>query len=128
MRAVSAKTVLYYVSEGGARPAHDWFVSLDTAQAEKVDDAVRRMELGNLGDYKAVGDGVLERRIFGTPPLRLYFGLDGKNLVILLAGGSKSGQQGDITQAQIYWADYKARKKPVKSKSGVVKAGKKPKK
>lgn len=114
MRAASRKAVLFYISKGGERPFDEWFQSLETAEAEKVDDAMRRMELGNLGDYKPVGDGVLERRVFGTPPLRLYFGLDGKDLVILLVGGGKKGQQDDIALAKIYWEDYKQRKKPRK--------------
>lgn len=110
------KTVRAYQSVKGIRPFNDWFQSLDTAQAEKVDDAVRRMTLGNLGDHKSVGDGVLERRIFGSPALRVYFGLDGKDLVILLAGGGKGSQQDDIVLAKIYWEDYKQRKKTKKAK------------
>ena len=51
------------------------------------------MELGNFGDVKPVGQGVSERRIDFGPGLRLYFGQDGRKLVVLLVGGTKKRQQ-----------------------------------
>ena len=68
------------------------------------------MELGNFGDSKGVGEGVLECRINYGPGYRVYYGRDGDELVILLVGGAKKHQQADIERAQGYWADYKARK------------------
>jgi putative component of toxin-antitoxin plasmid stabilization module len=41
----------------------------------------------------------------------VYLGRDGATLVILLAGGTKRRQQGDIRAAQERWADYKRRRK-----------------
>ena len=69
------------------------------------------MEAGNFGDAKPVGRGVVERRIDVGPGYRLYFGRDGDELVILLAGGTKQRQQRDIEAAQKHWADYKDRRK-----------------
>jgi putative addiction module killer protein len=60
---------------------------------------------------KSVGSGVLEYRIDFGPGYRLYFGRDTDTLIILLAGGTKSRQQKDITAAQERWADYKKRKR-----------------
>jgi len=71
----------------------------------------RRIEMGNLSSVKAVGTGVLEYRIDWGPGYRVYFGRDGQRLVILLAGGTKRRQQGDIRAAQERWADYKRRRK-----------------
>lgn len=44
------------------------------------------------------------------PGYRIYFGFDGKELVILVGGGSKKRQTRDIEQARERWHDYKRRK------------------
>ena len=69
------------------------------------------MEGGNLSDAKSVGAGVFERRIDFGPGYRVYFGRDGRDLVILLGGGTKKRQRNDIAAARRYWIDYKARKR-----------------
>lgn len=78
----------------------------------RVATAIFRMEDGNLGDSKTVGEGVLERRIDYGPGYRIYFGRDGDRLVILLGGGTKKGQAKDIKNARSRWANYKMRKGP----------------
>ncbi len=100
-----------YVTSGGEAPFDDWFGRLDTAAALKVRTALARIESGNPGDVKPVGQGVSERRIPFGPGYRVYFGRDGDKLVILLCGGVKKRQQADIARAKAYWADYKKRKK-----------------
>ena len=65
-----------------------------------------RVEAGNYGDYKLVGDGVLELRFrFGTG-YGVYFGEDGDTVVALLCGGDKSTQERDIERAKTYWKEY----------------------
>ncbi len=54
---------------------------------------------------------MLEYRIDFGPGYRIYFGKDGDQLVILLAGGTKKRQQRDIESAQARWAEYRKRKK-----------------
>lgn len=103
--------VVQYETEEGQCPFSEWFDSLDTSAALKVRTAVARMEAGNLGDVKPVGEGVSERRIDFGPGYRVYFGQDGRRLIVLLAGGTKRRQRGDIERAKAYWADYKRRKK-----------------
>ena len=68
------------------------------------------IERGAVSNVKGVGEGVLEYRIDFGPGYRVYFGLDGERLVILLAGGSKRRQDEDIASAKTRWKDYKARK------------------
>jgi len=58
-----------------------------------------------------VGVGVSELRLDFGAGYRVYFGKDGKRLVILLAGGSKKRQQADIEAAHTLWAEYKRRKR-----------------
>ncbi len=59
---------------------------------------------------KPVGEGVSELKIDFGPGYRVYFGMDGRTLVILLGGGTKKRQRGDISAAQDAWTDYKKRK------------------
>jgi putative addiction module killer protein len=68
---------------------------------------IDRVESGNFGDCRAVGQGVSELRVDEGPGYRVYFGLDG-NMVILLNGGTKKTQSSDIKTAQEYWKDYNA--------------------
>jgi hypothetical protein len=55
------------------------------------------------------GEGAAELRIDRGPGYRVYFGWDGKVLVILLGGGTKHRQQNDIDAALRRWRDYKTR-------------------
>lgn len=57
---------------------------------------IERLAAGNPGDVKAVGEGVSELRIDYGPGYRLYFKKQGQKIVILLAGGDKSTQSGDV--------------------------------
>ena len=65
----------------------------------RIDVRVRRLSLGNPGDVKPVGEGVLELRIDYGPGYRVYFVQRGQALVILLAGGDKRSQGRDIKTA-----------------------------
>lgn len=101
-----------YVPLGSsASPFGDWFLGLDTRARQLVDDAIARMRLGNLGDSKRVGAGVLERRIDRGPGYRIYFGRDGDTLILLLGGSTKRRQQRAIGDAQALWHEYKQRKR-----------------
>lgn len=103
--------VLQYETEAGESPFAAWFEGLEARAAAKVRTALARIETGNFGDVKPVGEGVSERRIDFGPGYRVYFGQDGQKLVILLVGGTKKRQRRDIDQAKTYWHDYKQRKK-----------------
>lgn len=103
--------VVSYTDESGRNAFDDWLASLDDQAFNKVFAAIVRMEQGNLSDAKSVGEGVLERRIHWGPGYRIYFGRDGKELILLLTGGTKRGQSRDIATAKALWREYKKRKK-----------------
>lgn len=87
-----------------------WLSRVPAKHALRVTEALYRMEQGNFGDHKSVGEGVMERRIFGSPAIRIYYAMDGKELVVLLVGGTKSKQDKDIAKAKKLWSAYKAEK------------------
>jgi putative addiction module killer protein len=65
--------------------------------------------MGNTSNVKWIG-GIAEYRIDWGPGFRIYLGKDGEKLIVLLGGGTKKRQQGDIDRAKALWAEYKARK------------------
>lgn len=79
----------------------DWFNSLkDQTAKNKIRIRIDRIELGNLGDHHSIGDGVSELRITYGPGYRIYYVIRGREIIILLCGGDKSGQNRDIKRAK----------------------------
>lgn len=103
--------VLEYLGRNGRSPYADWFNDLNAQAAAKVSIALTRLALGNFSNVKGVGSGVYEYRLDFGPGYRIYFGKDGNRLVILLGGGTKKRQQGDIGEAIGRWQDYKSRRR-----------------
>jgi len=102
-------TVVEYIRENGANPFRAWFERLHAQAAAKVAAATVRLETGNLTSVKWIG-AIGEYRIDWGPGYRIYLARDGDALIILLGGGTKQRQQGDIERATAMWAEYKARK------------------
>jgi putative addiction module killer protein len=77
-----------------------WLDGLRDMQARlRVLVRIERLAGGNPGDVKPIGEGLSELRIDYGPGYRVYFTQRGSELVILLAGGSKSSQAKDIQTA-----------------------------
>ena len=93
-------------------PFTEWLRSIQDKQVQaKVRVRLRRLEAGLLGDCAAAGGGVLELREHHGAGYRVYFGRHGNTVVILLFGGTKRSQEGDIRLAKEYWAEWKRRQK-----------------
>ena len=97
--------------EGNVSPFGKWFSQIDSQAAAKVSTALYRLEQGHSSSIKSVGGGVFEYKIDFGPGYRIYFGQEGGQIVILLAGGSKKSQKNDIKIAHERWAKFKLRKK-----------------
>src|SRR5215472_10449305 len=95
-----------YRGSGGNSPFKDWFDKLDTQAANKVTTYIDRISDGNTSNLKSVGGGVYECRIDWGAGYRIYLGVDGKSLVILLGGGTKRRQQDDMDRAKQLWQEY----------------------
>ena len=104
-------TLKVYVDADGRIPYQKWELSLDGTTAARVTRYVKRMEQGNFGNSRSVGQGVSELKIDIGPGYRVYYGKDGETLVLLLGGGSKKTQSRDISNAISRWKEYKRRKK-----------------
>ena len=96
--------------ESGRSPFADWFDELDAVTAARVDRYVRRLEAGNFGAAKPLSDGVFELRLDFGPGYRVYYGREGRTIIILLGGGSKRRQDADIAAAVERWKRYKQTK------------------
>ena len=78
-----------------------WLTDLKDVRARaRIEVRIRRMSLGNPGDAKPVGGGVMEMRVDYGPGYRVYFMPRGALLIVLLCGGDKSTQARDITRAR----------------------------
>src|SRR5262245_52561069 len=76
-----------------------WLKGLrDTKARAKVLVRLDRLELGNPGDVRPVGEGVSEMRIDHGPGYRVYY-KQPKQVATVLCGGDKDSQDADIQKA-----------------------------
>lgn len=78
-----------------------WLDALPDIRARaRVMVRVDRLADGNPGDVRSLGGGLIEMRIDCGPGYRVYYVRQGRDVVVLLAGGDKSTQTGDIKKAR----------------------------
>jgi len=78
-----------------------WIKDLRDSRARyRILTWIKRLEEGNPGDVKPVGDGISEMRIDYGPGYRVYYKDTGEEIIILLCGGDKRTQQADIAEAK----------------------------
>ncbi len=96
-----------FVDANGRNRFREWLEGIRDIRTQYVIDArLTRIANGNMGDCKAAGEGVMEFRIHYGPGYRIYFGQEGKNVVILLVGGDKKSQRRDIVLAKTLWRNF----------------------
>jgi putative addiction module killer protein len=71
----------------------------DRVTRQRLNARLRKAMLGNLGDTKAVGEGVFEMREHFGPGWRMYGVQRGSMIIVMLGGGDKSTQTVDIAKA-----------------------------
>ncbi|MBK8701148.1 MAG: type II toxin-antitoxin system RelE/ParE family toxin [Saprospiraceae bacterium] len=82
-----------------------WLKKLtDLRVKAKVLFRIQKLELEeHFGDFKQVGEGILELRIDFAKGYRVYLMEKDKKIIILLLGGVKSTQKEDIKKAKEIW-------------------------
>ena len=108
MRVAQPRAIEIYSDPNGREPYTQWFESIrDLKTRTRIQSQIDRIESGNLGKPKSVGDGVFEFRFKFGPGYRVYFGQVDNTVVLLLCGEDKSSQNIDIERAKVYWQEYK---------------------
>jgi putative addiction module killer protein len=105
------KVILMYETKDGKIPVSDWLDNIkakDTQTYDRIINFIDRVENGSTSNFKPEGEGVTALKMDFGPGYRIYFGQDGRELVILLIGGDKGKQSEDIATAQGYWKEYNA--------------------
>jgi putative addiction module killer protein len=107
----SAITVLKFQAINGRIPFDTWIHQLrDQTARGRVIAAVRKVQMGNFGDHRSLRGGLFELRIDWGPGYRVYYGMDGPMIVVLLGGGTKRGQSRDIERARALWRQWKQKR------------------
>ncbi len=106
MKEIRKRTIKLYQKDNGECPVIEWLENLDDSIRYRVKSRLARVSLGNLGEYKMLGDSLGELKFKFGSGYRVYFGeLEGQ-IVLLLCGGDKATQKKDIKLAKEYLADY----------------------
>ena len=102
--------IIVYSTESGKYPFYEWLEDLDKRVAAKVFKRLLTLSRGNFGDYKNLGNELVELSF--SEGIRVYFSKVNNTIVLLLSGGSKNNkreQSRDIAKARDFLVDYKER-------------------
>ena len=103
-------TILHYLTADGRDLDQEWLDGLrDLKVRVAIDRRVERLVRGHLGDHRFCRDGVWELRIDCGPGYRVYYARAGQDILLLLCGGDKRNQDGDIQRAVNAWRDWQTR-------------------
>jgi putative addiction module killer protein len=109
MQVIPREIRIFETREGKA-PFIEWVHSLSVQHRARVFARLDRVETGNLGDHRSVGEEVFEMRLHFGSGYRVYFGQIGTTIILLLCGGDKSSQKKDMTRAKQFWQEYLSRR------------------
>lgn len=72
----------------------------DQLTKDKINANIARLSMGIFRNSEPVGEGVAELKIDFGPGWRVYYIKVGNQIIVLLGGGTKNGQQSDINAAK----------------------------
>ena len=77
-----------------------WLRALRDRDAKaRIEMRIRRLSLGNPGQFRSLRNGINELKIDYGAGYRVYYTFKDKTLILLLCGGDKSTQSKDIRLA-----------------------------
>jgi putative addiction module killer protein len=105
------RDVRHYLTPSGRDVFGEWVTRLkDRVGRAHILKRIDRLEGGNFGDHRSVGEGVWELRVHIGPGYRVYYGEEGRTLVLLLCGGDNKSHSKDIRLAQSFWHEFRGDK------------------
>jgi putative addiction module killer protein len=105
---MTLKNIIFY-NTNNREPVTEWIEFLDKTTRARIFVRLDRLRNGSYGDHKRF-KGIVELRLHFGKGYRVYFGEDGKDIVLLLTSGDKSSQKKDIAKALVYWEVYNEKK------------------
>jgi putative addiction module killer protein len=106
------RRILIYATSSGVEPYTVWLLRRKRREIRaRIRARLNRVELGLLGDYKALGEGLYELRMDALGGVRVYFAMPSAGEMLLLCAGTKGSQARDMSRARSYWRDYGQRYK-----------------
>ena len=108
---MTANTIEHYLTVDGLRdPYMEWLRRMRDGQARiAVIRRSARIDRGHFGEHRFCRAGGWELRVDVGQGYRVYYGMSGQRVVLLLCGGDKRTQDADIERAVRYWQDWKRR-------------------
>ncbi len=91
----------------GRTPFRDWLESFsDRKTVARIEARLARVRSGNVGDSRELGGGIAELRLFFGAGYRIYYSWIGESAILLLCGGGKDGQSGDVERARTLYREF----------------------
>ena len=85
----------------------NWLTNLKDIQGKvSILRRIKRLHVGNFGDFKYLENSIYELRIKTGPGYRVYYTKKDEKIILLLIGGDKSTQQKDIKKAKTILKEY----------------------
>lgn len=106
MDKIKKRNIKIYQLSDGKCPFINWLEALDNTVRYRIKSRLARVALGNLGEYKILGDGISELKFTFDAGYRIYYAEINNEIILLLAGGDKKTQVKDINLAKHYLNDY----------------------
>jgi putative addiction module killer protein len=101
-------SIKYYYTPDGKVPFKDWMDGLgDKTTEDKIDAYITRLMTGNFNNCKPIQGvkGIYEIVMDFGPGYRAYYARVGKVILLIVCGGLKNKQKGDIETAVKYRDD-----------------------
>ena len=96
-----------FILSDGSCPFDEWFQNLEQVDQIIIDQRLIRVMSGSFGEIRSLQRGLWELKFRVGGGLRVYYGISGKTVVLLLIGGNKRTQKRDIRYARELWAFFK---------------------